>query len=242
MRLADTTLFSDANLQAYYKFDSGALTTDSKNSNTLTNVNTVASGTGLWGGSADFGTANSSKYMHVGSNLSCTNKILSMGAWIKVQTEIGSGTWDILEHVDNTADNIFEMFYDFNGGTRRLQIRSYKVGTDTNAVGNYNITLGTSSWYHVCYTSDATTGLLYVNGVQQATVAIQVNGSNTLDDRFIVGANFISTGGGYGDPGPNRYASIFMDEAFFFNRKLSAAEVALLAIPPAQAGFLMNFM
>jgi hypothetical protein len=43
MELSASTLFSSANLTAYYKFDNGAITTDSKGSNTLTNNGTVGS-------------------------------------------------------------------------------------------------------------------------------------------------------------------------------------------------------
>lgn len=90
--LSTTTLFSDSSLQAYYRFNTGELTTDSKGSNTLTNVNTVGEATGKFGIGADFGTANSDKYLHIASNLGMNlASDYSVSLWVKCRTEPASG-------------------------------------------------------------------------------------------------------------------------------------------------------
>lgn len=230
MQLSDTTLISDANLEAYYKFESGVLTTDSSgDGETLSNINTVGEGAGRYGGGANFGTANTDKRFERGTSLGIT-RTFTMGCWVNVNTAIASGSWDFVEILNDTTDNIFELFYDYNGGTKRIRGQSYKVGTDSSVSITHNVDLGVGSWHHVAFGADGTNQYLWYNGslVAGPTTMAPV-GSNSLDNRINIGANRVSTGGGYGDPGPNRFASAIIDEVFVFSRKLTNEEVALLA-------------
>lgn len=238
MQLSDTSLISDANLEAYFKFESGALTTDSSgDGETLTNTGTAIDGTGIWGGAADFGTTNSTKYFERASAAGI-QRTFTMSCWVKMNTEIGSGIQNFMEHVNDTTDNIFELQYDYNAGTRRVVAKNYKVGGgDASATETYTITLGTTTWHHLAMTGDGTTVKLYVDGVERDSGNMVASGSNSLDNRIVIGANRISTGGGYGDAGPNRYASALIDDAAYFSRALNATEIALLAQLPSGGFF-----
>lgn len=235
MQLSDTTLISDGNLEAYYKFESGALTTDSSgDAETLSNVNTVGEGAGRYGGGANFGSANTDKRFERNSNLGI-GRTFTIGCWVNVNTAITTGSWDLVEILNDNTDNIFEIFYEYNGGTKRIAGQSYKVGGGDAAVkSTYNVDLGAGSWHHIAFACDGTNQYLWYNGTLVAgPTAMAATGANSLDNRINVGANRVSTGGGYGDPGPNRFASAIIDEVFAFSRKLTDAEVMLLASTPA---------
>ena len=231
MQLSDTSLISDGNLEAYYKFESGALTTDSSgDAETLSNVNTVGEGAGRYGGGASFGAANTDKRFERNSNLGIT-RTFTMGCWVNPSAAIASGSWDLVEILNDTTDNIFELFYDYNSGTKRIRGQSYKVGGgDASVSSTFNVDLGSGGWHHVAFGCDGTNQYLWYGGALVAgPTTMAASGSNSLDNRINVGANRVSTGGGYGDPGPNRFASAIIDEVFVFSRKLTNEEVALLA-------------
>lgn len=245
MQLSDcAALFADGNLEAYFKFNSGALTTDSSgDGETLTNNNTVGEGVGIWGVCADFGTANTNKYFDRNSTAGI-QRSFTMACWVNIRTAIASGKWNFMEQLNDTSDNIMELQYDYNSGTKRIIGQSYKVGGgDSSVASTYTVDLGVGIWHHLAFTADGTNQRLYYNGnLVAGPTAMAASGANSLDNRIVIGANRVSTGGGYGDPGPNRYASALIDDACYFSRALTAAEIALLAIPPAGGEFLRNFM
>src|SRR3990167_2629412 len=100
VELQDTYFFFDANLVAYYRFNSGALTTDSKGSNTLTNVNTVGETASCkFGYAADTGESNSNKLFTIATNLGINgNGDISISFWAKLRTEIGAGSQYFFSH------------------------------------------------------------------------------------------------------------------------------------------------
>lgn len=222
--LSTTSLFADANLKAYYKLESGALTTDSgPNGYTLTNNNTVGEASGKYGICADLGTANTDKSLSIVNDLGITNGAVTMALWIKMRTEISTGTWSLLQHEDAGTSINYQIEYDYNGGTRRLNFRRDKQGV-AEGVSNYTVTLGTADWHHVVLTYDTTNLRGYVDGALVAgPTALSGDGTGVAADVFSIGA-FRGTVDGF--------TSAYIDDVGVFNRALTDAEVLTLYTDP----------
>lgn len=213
--LNNTILKNSSALKAYYRFESGALTTDSSgNSKTLTNNGTVADGTGVYGGAADFGASNSTKYLTIADNLGIDGGAGSISCWIKLNAEIGSGYWYFANVQGTTTDTALAIWYDYNAGTRRVNFGRLRNGAAWDSA-LYTANLGTSSWYHLVLTYDATTIRGYVNGKYITGTAASGNGTANHSNGASVG----------GDPGGGGLASILADDVAFFNTALSADQI-----------------
>lgn len=209
-----------SSLRAYYRHESGALLTDSSpNGYTLTNLNTVAEGTGKFGGGADFSNANTNKSLYVSSNLgrTTTTSPYTISLRVKLSAEIGSGTWtfaDLITGVSgNQADNAID--YEYNGGTRRIAFK--RIGSSTQAV-YFNLTMGTSNWYTLTMVSNGSTIYGYVNGKLVGSVSISGNGINS-DVFFSIGS--VKS---YG-----QFASCIIDDVAVFDTNFTDREVQRLA-------------
>lgn len=213
--LNNTILKNSSALKAYYRFSTGDLTTDSSgNSKTLTNNGTVADGTGVYGGAADFGASNSTKYLTIADNLGIDGGAGSISCWIKLNAEIGSGYWYFANVQGTTTDTALAIWYDYNGGTRRVNFGRLRNGAAWDSA-LYTANLGTSSWYHLVLTYDATTIRGYVNGKYITGTAASGNGTANHSNGASVG----------GDPGGGGLASILADDVAFFNTALSADQI-----------------
>lgn len=230
--LAGTSLLSDGNLQAYYKFETGALTTDSTaNARTLTNNGTVGETTGKYGIAADFGSANSSKYFSKNTALGLTwHGAKSISCWFKISAQIASGTWSIFELFTTNTSGEHGIVYDYNGGTRRLRWIRYKQVTveSTDAV-NYNITLSTDTWYHIVCTYDGTTMQMYLNGLLVGSASSTANAS--------AGTGVYTDGVDIGSTGTGGYLSGVVDDLAVFNRLLTIEEVETLYYASGTSAF-----
>lgn len=217
------SLASDPNLKAYYRMSSGALTTDSSgNSYTLTNVNSVAEGTGKYGGGADGGATNSTKYLWINNNLGIDGGACSISLWAKMNTEIGSGTQTFVAQQNATSDVSYMVTYDYNGGTRRLAFRRYRQGVAADEI-YYTTTLGTANFVHMVLTYDGSNLRGYVGGsLQVGPTAYSGNGSGATSDHLSI---LVNKGGG---GTPSEYASALVDDVAIFNRVLTASEVTQL--------------
>ena len=158
------------NLVAYYKFDSGALTTDSVGSNTLTNVNTVAgTSSGKIGYGADFGSSNTTKYFERATSLvnnDVTNAAYSLVIWIKPTAFVNNDRTFFFGTCTNTKiRRAFGVFW--NGGTStKLACYTYNgsAGDGLLSTEQYsNITLNTYMMFG--YTVNQKTVTFYLNGV-----------------------------------------------------------------------------
>lgn len=219
-----TSLRTDANLKAYYRFSSGALTTDSSgNGNTLTNNNSVAEGTGQFDGGADLGSANSDKTLNIADDLALSRHAQTISCWIKLNAEIASGEWVFWGINSNENDDGLELAYQYNGGTIRLVGQYNKNGVAPSGVINYTLTMGTASWYHVVFTwtGDATAnGLkLYVNGSNVGNATATLGTGSVGGDDIRIGAR---NQGVYG------FASCIFDDFAIFDRVLSSTEISNL--------------
>lgn len=221
--LLNTSLFNDANLVAYYRVESGALTTDSKGSFTLTNNNTVGEDTGQFGGAADFGTANTNKSLSIADNLGITGGAISITGWFKQNTDIGDGnTWYFAAQEDATNDVQYAIAYTRSGATRTLHFSRTKQGVATEE-GTYNIDLGTSIFHHIVLTYDATNIRGYLDGdLVAGPTAASGNGTDITAASFAIGnQRGLATGHAF-------YSSIDADDVAVFTDALSAGEVTTL--------------
>ena len=223
--LNNTSLISDGNLVAYYRMESGVLTTDSKNGFTLTNTGGVADGMGKFGGAADFGPTNSTKKLGIVNNLGIAgNGSIGISFWVKMNTEIGSGLQVLFQHgTITTSDRYFQIYYDYNAGTRRLAL-------DAGGGAIFKtITLGTTDWHHiVCNRTTTTEARLYVDNVDCGTVAPGAGGIAT--NQFDLGAGGVAN-----------YSSVLIDDVGVFTRTLTAPEVNTLFTPsvPSAGGIII---
>lgn len=183
------TLRSDANLKAYYKTATGALTTDSSgNGKTLTNNNSVADGTGMFGGAADFGSSNSSKYLGISDNLVGTGSF-SYSLWIQNTADIPN-SGDGIGYVSK-ATSSDKVFYYINyvnrSGVKTLIFARGKNGVASQE-STYVIDLGVNVKHNFVFTWDGSYMRGYLDGALVAgPTAASGNGTTALGDYFQIG-------------------------------------------------------
>jgi hypothetical protein len=172
-----------------------SLTSDSTSGGyTLTNNNSVSSGTGKISSGADFGAANTNKTLTTTSQLGlAVNDARTFSTWVNISTT--PGAYDIMGMGYNATDVFYVMEYiDFGAGNLRL-----RVGRGRNGVDDPNLlhttTLTTGSWYHLAYTIDASRNqVLYLNGTLATTsTAVSGNGAGTTLDGTVIARNLYST-------------------------------------------------
>jgi hypothetical protein len=198
------------NLIAYYKCDD---VNDSVGSNTLTNVGYVSFGTGLIGNCADFGSNNTTKGLMRSDALGYTGGNLSISMWVKLNNEPTSGLMTFVMIQNNTTKKLDLICYRYS--PRNINFEQYN-GTTGGDI-NYNVTMGTSNWYHLVYTYDGTNVVGYVNGSSVGTIDGVGNG-NYNNNTFDIGIDFNST----------QNASAKVDEVGVWTKVLSQAEVTAL--------------
>lgn len=208
------------NLVSYWKLDeSSGNASDSVGSNTLTNTNTVTYVAGKINNGADFGTANTNKKLTIASALGITNGAISISMWVKLNTEIASGTWGFAQKGNATNHVQYIIAYEYNGGTRRFVFNRQKQNASNNLVTS-NTTMGTTNYYHLVLTYDGTTLEGYVNGSSIGTLATSGDGASAGINQFDIGEGgmFAATS----------YASIDADEVGIWSRALTSTEVTSL--------------
>ena len=201
-------LFSDANLISYYRLED---VSDSKGSNTLTNNGSVAFNAAVFNNGGDLGASNSSKSLTVGGNMGIAGAgDFTFSFWLKLRTEISSGAYRLISwNSQLTDDRYVDISYEYNSGTPRITVDA-SGGTGIA----YNITLGTSNFYHIVITRSSGTTTLYINGVAvggTGTTGASAGGANI----FYIGMNIASS----------NYTSAIYDDLAVFNRVLDPSEV-----------------
>lgn len=226
-KLRDTSLFADANLVALYEMENGALTADSKGSNTLTNNNTVGTETSapLYGtGAADYGTANTNKSLSIATGLGVDlSGAHSVSMWVKVRTAPSAQIYMFSDWRSTTGTaRYLQVAYQESGG-KKLYIDPSGSAFNVNSID-----LGTSTWQHLVATVSAGgTVTVYLNGV---SVGTGTRGTSTSTNNTYLGTD---TGGG--NP-----ASIYLDDVSFFSKELTAAEVSRIYNGELVGGFYMS--
>lgn len=186
--LNNTVLKNSANLKAYYRFESGALTTDSSgNGKTLTNNNSVASASGVFGGSASLGATNSTnKCFTVNTSpISGSNAPFTLIGWFKFNA-VANNAYFI-----NTSETATDTFTRFDWHQPTSVLRFYRVRNGIGQDGpTYSFTPTVGTWYHLAMTYNGSKIYGYVNGSVVATGTSTGNGSvNQPFDGLCIGSD-----------------------------------------------------
>ncbi len=213
------TLLADAT--AYYRMESGVLTTDTTaNARTLTNNNTVTSGAGIWGGGGSFVGASS---QHFQRYVLGTTDVMGIGQGIFSFAGWFNGTGNLIkwERYDGTNYSGTDIGY----SSSNLSIRRDASGGTVS--DDYSVSL--SGWHHFALTLD-TTLKGYLDGVEVDSVTSSNSGrAGGNSNNFLIGA------GNYGA------FNGLMDDVCTFNKELSVAEILSLASLPPSGGNVMFF-
>lgn len=223
--LTTTSWGSHANLKAYYRFESGALTTDaSGNGRTLTAISDPAETTGKFGGGVDFD-GNDAYSIADHSTLKPTGAF-TVGAWVKTNTS--SGTKYIFWSGAHTSVPIkrYGIGIAVQNATGYVFFQSKKgtgdvSGTDfAQAIGTTSI-LGTT-WRFVVCTQDATSINIYIDGQLDATASWAFYPAYTT--------NYVRIGCSNQDGATNaNFMTGQMDDLFLLNgTALTATEILAL--------------
>lgn len=212
-----------AKATAYYRMNSGALTTDSKGSYTLTNTNTVGeTANGKYGYAANWGnTQANNKRLTVGGQVGILGSgSKSMFCWAKLNTEISSNSYFFLHIIlnDNGSNQgaVWQLKYSYNSGTRRIECNIFNNGTNPSIL--YNVALGTTLWHHIGWVDNAGTISMYLDGQSVGTPISRPALNQNYGAEFNIGND---NNGLYGIAG-------MIDEVCVFNSALTAAEILTL--------------
>ena len=216
MEIFRSSLFNDANFVAYYRL---ADVNDSKASFNLTNSTGVTFSPAKYSnGAVGDGV---SKNLFITNNLGIDGGAITVSCWVKPNSEISSGSWALWGQTSASSKVRYEIFYDYNGGTRRLTFNRVKNNVAGQG-GNYNIALGTSDFSLITLTYDNTNIKGYVNGIEVASAAASGSGATTGCNAFIL------FGRDNGDNVINQqdYANIILDDVGIWSRALTADEIS----------------
>ena len=228
MELINSSLYNDEALMGYYRYVSGALTTDSSTQgHTLTDfTGTIANGTGRWGNGADLGASNSTKYFTRADNMGIDGGAFSCSFWVKLDTEISDGGAYSFFNCDSaTSKTYYRVYLSRSGSTHTLHfIRAQNGIADTDS--SVNITaLGTTNWHHIVHTYDTANIRGYLdNSLITGPTAASGDGNNASTTNLFTHGAWTS---GWQAGSYNHVAGI-LDDTGVFNKALSVAEIAEL--------------
>lgn len=211
--LSKTVLAANANLKAYYRFESGALTTDSSgNSNTLSAISDPAEGTGKFGGGVDLD-GNDAYSITDHSTLKPTGSY-SVGAWVKTST---SDCSIFCSYSANTA--IAGIRFEIASGKMSVIVGN---NTGTTLGANWTIITGVATvndnvWHHVVFIFNGATGKIYVDGKHDVSSAWTNNNAYAATNYVRIGCS--------NDTGTNnRFLTGSLDDVFLLNGTALSAD------------------
>lgn len=210
LELTNTPLASDSNLKGYYRFESDGTDSSGSGNTISTLIGTPTYIPGYFGNGIMF---DNGEAISAANNLSIDNGNFSFSFWVKLTVEIsGSAFWLVQINGGDAVDTGMGVQYEYNAGTRRLYFDRVKWNV-AHQGPTYNITLGTSNWYHIAMTYDGSNIRGYVNGALVAgPTAASGNGSGTTAPLINVGIAGTNTAG-------------IIDDLAIFNRALTAGEI-----------------
>lgn len=221
----------DSDVVALYKFESGALTTDSKESETLTNVNSAtASATHVEGSySTALASASEQSYKRDFADLSSyfpgkpwtTNKIISIAGWFRATSLPSSGNSMIITALSNSNNDDWNhgVLIKNTGGNTNLKfiLGTYYIAQSQEYTHATN--LSTDTWYHFTVSFDGT-----------SAYAIRLRDS----DGNAIGTDITGTYDGNSDTAisfaaDSMYFNGLIDELVYFKRVLTSEDAGNIA-------------
>jgi hypothetical protein len=213
------------NLSAYWTLDEASGSrADSHGGNTLTDNNTVGSGTGILGTAADFEDGNSESLSCASNPTLQATAAITVTAWVKLESK-GSGDVQIVSK-DSASGREYTLFY--RASSDRFAFSRLDLATDTlaNTFGSPS----TGVWYFLVGWYDPATGEqgISVNGTADTATATSGRTTGT-SSQFQIGARQYSGFEGYFD-------GLIDEVGFWRGRCLTSTERATLygaGTPPA---------
>lgn len=178
VELNSTYLISDGSLRAYYRLENANDTT--ANSFNLTNNGSIPFNAAKFNNGGDLGTSNTTDYFNINNDLGITGGLISVSMWLKLTTEITSGTYTFFQQGDLGTNVRYVIQYEYNSGSPRLVFNRSKTGTADEQF-TYTVTLGTSSYHHLVFTYDGSTVRGYYDGAIIGSVSASGSGSSGVD-------------------------------------------------------------
>lgn len=186
---------NDSNCKALWRFENGALTTDSKGTNTLTNNNTVVADTVNFkegAASANLESSSSQYFSITNANLNAgfplksndTNKIISVCCWIRMESYPTSSVGcEIFAKYNFSSQRCIVLGF-ASGANNGLIVLSigYNSGTSFESV-THGTQLSLATFYHITATFN-NSGYSYTLRIKDTngnTVGTDLTGNMTLD-------------------------------------------------------------
>lgn len=119
---------------------------------------------------------------------------ISAEAWVKVESEPGSGDLRIIASKlsNNANQNQYSLDYFNNSGTKQIRFAYYNGANVT--IDTFNVTLTAGTWFHVAATADVSAKDIqfYVDGVKNtgSSAASAAASIGAGDGPFIIGGRF----------------------------------------------------
>ena len=220
-----TDVKNDANLSvslaAYYELEeaSGNRLDSHTGGYTLTDVNTVGSGTGIQGTAADFEQTNAEYLSRVSTNSVFDGVTsFSISAWVNIESF--SAVYPTVASVWNDGSNNRAWSLAFVGNQPYFYISQLGTNATLSNITS-GATLSTGTWHHLVGTFNGSTGNLriYVNNTQYTNASGRTGIFNSSAD-FRIGhaVTFASRSDGYFDG--------LIDEVGIWTKELTASEVS----------------
>lgn len=205
--LNNTVLKNSSALKAYYRFESGALTTDSSgNTHTLTDISDPADTTGVYGGGVILDSDDA--YSHADHADFKPTGAFTIGGWVK-RSATGAYAF-FAQSFSNAGGGTIGWQLGFNNSNQAYFVVGYASLKTASSTATYT----DGAWHHFVATCDGTNIRLYVDGAIVATTAssyptyystnyvrigcANYSGTNTdffngsLDDVFLVNGTALS--------------------------------------------------
>lgn len=140
----------------------------------------------------------------------------SLMCWINATTWTGGVTNSMVGTYNSATAGGTAIQIGTRNGTGNCDIWTWGGGVLVSSSGGTGITtLTNNTWYHIAYTFNGTTHILYING-------IQTNTATTAQLAGTITAIFIN---GFPTGGTAETGTFSVDDISYFNRTLSASEV-----------------
>lgn len=219
--LQQTSLFSSANLIAYYKCEDNG--NDEKGSYNLT-VSSLTYPSGKYGKAFDC-SSNEAKATST-SSYAIGSTAFTVAFWAKlVSSTNNTALWFSMSN--STNDIAVDIKYEYNGGSPRIFWKRSRNGISTPDM-TYSWTPTADKYYHVAMTYDGSSIYGFLNGAQVATETTSGSGNDGSSDFIEICRN---AGG----------LETAMDDIAVFNTNLSETQIKTLYLDTSPM-FIFNFV
>jgi hypothetical protein len=231
---------SDSNLKALYNFESGALTTDSKSTNTLTNNGASIANTDDFkqgAASAQLEHDDTQYYTRTDANLTSgfpgkngeSNKVFSLACWFKAESFSPDPA---LISKYNYGDNkrTYHMSVRQSSGSD-YRVRA-QIGYSSGTAGeefSHGTTLSDDTWYFAVFSFDDSTKAWAIRVRDSSGAVVGTDATGTATNNIYVSDAPFAIGAMFDGATPDYVFDGLIDEVMVFSDVLTASEVTALS-------------